>query len=42
MPQSILIHAACGGVGLAAIQIAQMIGAEVRSGSCLAHERSPC
>jgi hypothetical protein len=28
--QSILIHSACGGVGLAAIQISQMIGAEVR------------
>ncbi|KAL9086197.1 MAG: hypothetical protein Q9165_007262 [Trypethelium subeluteriae] len=27
--QSILIHSACGGVGLAAIQIAQMIGAEI-------------
>ncbi|KAL2751982.1 hypothetical protein ACRALDRAFT_1045166, partial [Sodiomyces alcalophilus JCM 7366] len=27
--QSILIHAACGGVGLAAIQIAQMLGAEI-------------
>ncbi|KAL6897583.1 polyketide synthase [Trichoderma evansii] len=27
--QSILIHSACGGVGLAAIQIAQMLGAEV-------------
>ncbi|CAI4215845.1 unnamed protein product [Parascedosporium putredinis] len=27
--QSILIHAACGGVGLAAIQIAQMIGAKI-------------
>ncbi|ORY60122.1 putative polyketide synthase [Pseudomassariella vexata] len=27
--QSILIHAACGGVGLAALQIAQMIGADV-------------
>jgi NADPH:quinone reductase-like Zn-dependent oxidoreductase len=30
--QTILIHAACGGVGLAAIQIAQMIGAEVSTG----------
>ncbi|ORY69074.1 uncharacterized protein BCR38DRAFT_508552 [Pseudomassariella vexata] len=29
MGQSILIHAACGGVGLAAIQIAQIIGAEI-------------
>lgn len=29
--QSILIHSACGGVGLAAIQIAQSIGAEVSS-----------
>ena len=28
-PQSILIHSACGGVGLAAIQIAQMIHADV-------------
>ncbi|PYI02487.1 polyketide synthase [Aspergillus sclerotiicarbonarius CBS 121057] len=27
--QSILIHSACGGVGLAAIQIAQMIGAQI-------------
>ncbi|KAJ5104223.1 Acyl transferase/acyl hydrolase/lysophospholipase [Penicillium argentinense] len=27
--QSILIHSACGGVGLAAIQLAQMIGAEI-------------
>ncbi|KAH9986166.1 KR domain-containing protein [Xylariaceae sp. FL0662B] len=27
--QSILIHAACGGVGLAAVQMAQMIGAEI-------------
>ncbi|RYP42065.1 hypothetical protein DL767_000577 [Monosporascus sp. MG133] len=27
--QSVLIHAACGGVGLAAIQIAQMLGAEI-------------
>ncbi|KAK1621893.1 polyketide synthase [Colletotrichum phormii] len=27
--QTILIHSACGGVGLAAIQIAQMIGAEI-------------
>ncbi|KAF2716908.1 polyketide synthase [Polychaeton citri CBS 116435] len=27
--QTILIHAACGGVGLAALQIAQMIGAKV-------------
>ncbi|PWY70902.1 putative polyketide synthase [Aspergillus heteromorphus CBS 117.55] len=27
--QSILIHSACGGVGLAAIQIARMIGAEI-------------
>ncbi|GLA97323.1 type I Iterative Polyketide synthase (PKS) [Aspergillus tubingensis] len=27
--QSVLIHAACGGVGLAAIQIAQMIGAQI-------------
>lgn len=27
--QSVLIHSACGGVGLAAIQICQMIGAEV-------------
>ncbi|TVY41639.1 Highly reducing polyketide synthase [Lachnellula subtilissima] len=27
--QSVLIHSGCGGVGLAAIQIAQMLGAEV-------------
>lgn len=27
--QSVLIHSACGGVGLAAIQIARMVGAEV-------------
>jgi NADPH:quinone reductase-like Zn-dependent oxidoreductase len=27
--QTVLIHSACGGVGLAAIQIAQMIGAEI-------------
>ncbi len=27
--QSLLIHSACGGVGLAAIQVAQMIGAEI-------------
>ncbi|KAJ5675621.1 polyketide synthase [Penicillium macrosclerotiorum] len=27
--QSILIHSACGGVGLATIQLAQMIGAEI-------------
>ncbi|KOS17128.1 Lovastatin nonaketide synthase [Escovopsis weberi] len=27
--QSVLIHAACGGVGLAAVQIAQALGAEV-------------
>ncbi|KAF9884738.1 hypothetical protein FE257_001300 [Aspergillus nanangensis] len=27
--QSVLIHSACGGVGLAAIQICQMIGAEI-------------
>ncbi|PYH92913.1 putative polyketide synthase [Aspergillus ellipticus CBS 707.79] len=27
--QSVLIHSACGGVGLAAIQIAQMVGAEI-------------
>lgn len=27
--QSVLIHSACGGVGLAAIQICQMVGAEV-------------
>ncbi|KAL2821422.1 hypothetical protein BDW59DRAFT_164156 [Aspergillus cavernicola] len=27
--QSVLIHAACGGVGLAAIQVCQMIGAEI-------------
>lgn len=27
--QSILIHSGCGGVGLAAIQIAQMLGAEI-------------
>jgi NADPH:quinone reductase-like Zn-dependent oxidoreductase/SAM-dependent methyltransferase len=27
--QSVLIHAACGGVGLAAIQICQMVGAEI-------------
>ena len=27
--KSVLIHSACGGVGLAAIQLAHMIGAEV-------------
>ena len=27
--QSILIHSACGGVGIAAIQLAKMIGAEI-------------
>lgn len=27
--QSVLIHSAAGGVGIAAIQIAQMVGAEV-------------
>ncbi|KAF2164140.1 hypothetical protein M409DRAFT_68050 [Zasmidium cellare ATCC 36951] len=27
--ESLLIHSACGGVGLAAVQIAQMIGAEI-------------
>lgn len=27
--QSILIHSACGGVGLAAIQLSQMVGAEI-------------
>lgn len=27
--QSVLIHAACGGVGLAAIQVCQMIGADI-------------
>ncbi|KAJ5652341.1 Acyl transferase/acyl hydrolase/lysophospholipase [Penicillium longicatenatum] len=27
--QSILIHSACGGVGLASIQLAQMVGAEI-------------
>ncbi|CAG8947510.1 unnamed protein product [Penicillium salamii] len=27
--QSVLIHSACGGVGLAAIQISQMVGAEI-------------
>ncbi|KAJ8130650.1 hypothetical protein O1611_g2979 [Lasiodiplodia mahajangana] len=27
--QSVLIHSACGGVGLSAIQVAQMIGAEI-------------
>ncbi|TRX91677.1 hypothetical protein FHL15_007459 [Xylaria flabelliformis] len=27
--QSVLIHSACGGVGLAAIQIAKMVGAEI-------------
>ncbi|GFF30084.1 lovastatin nonaketide synthase [Aspergillus udagawae] len=27
--QSVLIHSACGGVGLAAIQVCQMIGAEI-------------
>jgi NADPH:quinone reductase-like Zn-dependent oxidoreductase len=27
--QSVLIHSACGGVGLAAIQICHMVGAEV-------------
>lgn len=29
--QTILIHSACGGVGLAAIQIAKSLGAEVRT-----------
>ncbi len=29
--QSVLIHAAAGGVGIAAVQIAQAVGAEVRS-----------
>jgi NADPH:quinone reductase-like Zn-dependent oxidoreductase len=29
--QSVLIHSATGGVGIAALQIARMIGAEVRS-----------
>lgn len=29
IPQSVLIHSAAGGVGIAAIQIAQMVGAEV-------------
>ncbi|KAF5121795.1 Highly reducing polyketide synthase gloL [Metarhizium anisopliae] len=29
VPQSVLIHAACGGVGLAAIQIAKMLGAQI-------------
>jgi NADPH:quinone reductase-like Zn-dependent oxidoreductase len=35
--QSVLIHAACGGVGLAAIQICQMVGAKVsrRDGSAV-------
>lgn len=28
--QTVLIHSACGGVGLAAIQLCRMIGAEVR------------
>ena len=28
--QTVLIHSACGGVGLSAIQICHMIGAEVR------------
>jgi NADPH:quinone reductase-like Zn-dependent oxidoreductase len=37
--QSVLIHSACGGVGIAAIQICRMLGAEVsfsniRSGNC--------
>ena len=27
--QSVLIHSACGGVGLAAIDICRMVGAEV-------------
>jgi NADPH:quinone reductase-like Zn-dependent oxidoreductase len=27
--QSVLIHSACGGVGLAAVQIARMIGADI-------------
>ncbi len=27
--QSLLIHSACGGVGIAAIQLAQMVGAEI-------------
>jgi hypothetical protein len=29
MTKSVLIHSACGGVGIAAIQICQMIGAEI-------------
>lgn len=33
--QSVLIHSACGGVGLAAIQISRLIGAEVRTVSLL-------
>lgn len=31
--QTVLIHSACGGVGLAAIQICKMIGAQVRVSS---------
>jgi NADPH:quinone reductase-like Zn-dependent oxidoreductase len=29
--QSVLIHSACGGVGIAAIQICRMLGAEVKT-----------
>ena len=29
--QSVLVHCGCGGIGLAAIQVCQMLGAEVRS-----------
>ena len=37
--QTVLVQSACGGIGLAAIQICRMIGAEVRTpglvhGSC--------
>lgn len=31
--QTVLIHSACGGVGIAAIQVAQMIGAKVSESS---------
>jgi NADPH:quinone reductase-like Zn-dependent oxidoreductase len=29
--KTVLIHSACGGVGLAAIQVCQAVGAEVNS-----------
>lgn len=31
MPQSVLIHSAAGGVGIAAIQLAKQMGAKVHS-----------